>query len=215
MQEDYIEEDFQDEESSSNRRPFLIAVGVLVTLFILMGACTAFFLFNNRAAERSEQASIIETRNAETLAANAATAIAATETAASAPTNPPQPTTAPTNTPEPATVTPTNTPVVDAEEEEDALTDASGEEGGEGTVEAGEGTAVSDSGAIITEGDATAEGSAAGEDATPTPMSALSDTSDGTDNALPQTGLDTWGVVVAAFALVGLLIFIRRLRTAG
>ena len=35
--EDYIEDDFIEEGGSSNRRPFLIAVGVLVTLFILMG----------------------------------------------------------------------------------------------------------------------------------------------------------------------------------
>jgi len=38
---------------------------------------------------------------------------------------------------------------------------------------------------------------------------------DGSGDALPQTGLDTWSVLVVAFVLVGLLIFARRLRTAG
>lgn len=210
MQEDYIEEDFLEEESPSNRRPFLVAVGVLVTLFILMGACTAFFLVNNRAAQdRAQETAAIETRNAETLASNAATAIAATEAAAVAPTNTPEPTVAPTNTPEPATLTPTSTPVVDSGAEEAATTEASTGDGETATAEAGDGTAVATSEAIITDG-----GGDSGE-ATATPISALSDTSDGTNDALPQTGLDTWGILVAALVLVGVLIFARRLRTAG
>lgn len=219
MQDDYIEEEYLEEESSSNRRPFLVAVGVLVTLFILMGACTAIFLVNNRAAEdRAQQTAAIETRNAETLAANAATAIAATEAAAAAqPTTTTEPTVAPTSTPEPPTPTPTNTPVVDAGEAEGGIDTPEGGVEAEGTVpaegegEVVDGTAVIDPGATITEGE---EGQETAQ-ATATPISALGETGSGTGDALPQTGLDTWSVLVVAFVLVGLVFFARRWRTSG
>ncbi|MBK8903691.1 MAG: hypothetical protein IPM53_21085 [Anaerolineaceae bacterium] len=218
MQDDYIEEEYVEEESSSNRRPFLVAVGVLVTLFILMGACTAFFLVNNRAAEeQAQERAAIETRNAETLAANAATAIAATEAAAVIqPTNTVPPTVASTNTPAPPTPTPSNTPVVDAGEAEGDLTETP--EGGvaEGTVIA-EGEIVVD-GTAVAEADATAAASEEGgatAGATATPITAVIGTDDGTGDALPQTGLDTWSVLVVAFVLVGLVFFARRLRTSG
>ncbi len=208
MQDDYIEEDFLEEEESSNRRPFLMAVGVLVTLFILMGICTAIFLVNNRAAqERDEEIAAIETRNAETEASNAATAIAATETAAAIPTETPAPTEGPTDTPAPVTETPTptNTAVVEDVTDEEAIIDA-----GDGEDDVGDGTGTPDA-----ETDEI-DGAEVDEDATPTPISALSETGDGSsDDALPQTGLDTWGVVLVAFVLVGLFVFARRLRTMG
>ena len=216
MQEDYIEDDFLEEESSSSSRPFLVAVGVLVTLFILMGACTAIFLANNRAAEDNRaEVSARETRNAETEATNIALLAGATDTAAAMPTDTPVPSSTPTGTPEPPTVTPTNTPVVEDTSEEDALAEledgsdvdgAEDGETGEGTVTDGE-SDTSD----IGDGSDVADG-----DSTPTPISALSETGDsGNGDALPQTGLDTWGVVIAAFVLVGLFIFARRLRTSG
>lgn len=211
MQDDYIEEDFLEEENSSNRRPFLMAVGVLVTLFILMGACTAFFLINNRAAEdRAEEVAAIETRNAETEASNIATSVAATDTAAAIPTDPPVPTGTPTGTPAPATETPTptNTPVVEDTTDEEAVIEI---EDGDGVTENGDGTD-----AAADETDGSSDSDAVDEDATPTPISALSETGDGSNgDALPQTGLDTWGVVLAAFVLVGLFVFARRLRTMG
>lgn len=220
MQEDYIEEDFLEEESSSNRRPFLMAVGVLVSLFILMGACTAFFLVRNRAAvDRAAEVAVRETRNAETLASNSATAIAATDTAAAIPTNTTEPTAAPTETPAPPTPVPTNTPVVDNVDEEEALAELENDNAADNEAEStenGEDTAVSDGETDTTNGGkGTDDGSTADGDATPTPISALSETGDNTGDALPQTGLDTWGVVVTAFVLVGLLIFARRLRTAS
>ncbi len=214
MQDDYIEEDFLEEENSSNRRPFLMAVGVLVTLFILMGVCTAFFLINNRAAEdRAEEVAAIETRNAETEASNIATSVAATDTAAAIPTEPPEPTGTPTATSAPATETPTptNTPVVEDTTDEEAVIGA-----GDGEADEGEETdaAADETDGTGAEEDGAAEGDTADEDATPTPISALSETGDGSNGeALPQTGLDTWGVVLAAFVLVGLLLFARRLRT--
>ncbi|GJM42942.1 MAG: hypothetical protein DHS20C20_32240 [Ardenticatenaceae bacterium] len=212
MQDDYIEEDFLEEENSSNRRPFLMAVGVLVTLFILMGACTAIFLVSNRTAQdRDAEVAAIETRNAETLDANAATAIAATDTAASAPTDTPVPTTSPTETSAPATPTPTNTPVVDNTTDEGATIET------ENDNDAVDDDAESDGSANENDSEnSTDESTTVNDDASPTPISALSETSDGSnEEALPQTGLDSWGIVLAAFVLVGLLIFARRLRTIG
>jgi hypothetical protein len=210
MQDDYIEEDFLEEENSSNRRPFLMAVGVLVTLFILMGACTAFFLVTNRAAQdRDVEVAAIETRNAETEASNAATAIAATDTAALLPTNTPVPTKAPTETPAPATLTPTSTPVVDDTIDQEAII----ETGNDNSVD---GTETDVSANENANENVTGDGTVVDGEASPTPISALSETGDGSNGeALPQTGLDTWGVVLAAFVLVGLLIFARRLRTTG
>lgn len=210
--EDYIEDDFLEEENSSSRRPFLIAVGVLVSLFILMGACTAFFLVNNRAAQRNEQVAAIETRNAETEASNVATRVSLTETAAAMPTDTPEPTAAPTDTPQPNTPTPTNTPVIDDKANDNTI----------GTVDDGTTEVINSNEDASNGSDAAGEednsNAADGKDdenATPTPISALSETGDGSGDALPQTGLDSWGVIVAAFVLIGLLIFARRLRAAG
>lgn len=217
MQDDYIEEDFLEEENSSNRRPFLMAVGVLVTLFILMGVCTAFFLINNRAAEdRAEEVAAIETRNAETEASNIATSVAATDTAAAIPTDPPVPTGTPTQTPAPATETPppTNTPVIEDTTDEEAVIETDDREGATEDAEETDAAAAETDGTGVEDG--STDGDTVDEDATPTPISALSETGDGSNgDALPQTGLDTWGVVLAAFVLVGLFVFARRLRTMG
>ncbi|MCP4416599.1 MAG: hypothetical protein GY805_08250 [Chloroflexi bacterium] len=214
MQEDYIEDDFLEEESSSNRRPFLIAVGVLVSLFIIMGACTAFFLVNNRAATRSDEVAVIKTRNAETIASNVETRVSLTETAEAIPTNTVQPTAEATETAKPSTPTPTNTPVVEEENGEEALVEVESTPEGEDEGD----TAVSEDEADVTDGedgDDDTNGNKDSEDAGSTSDSALSETDAGSDDALPQTGLDSWGIVVAAFVFVGLLIFARRLRAAG
>jgi LPXTG-motif cell wall-anchored protein len=210
--EDYIEDDFiEEEERSSNRRPFLLAVGALVTLFILMGICTAVFLVQNRAAQdQATERAAIETRNAETLAANAATAVAATAVAEAAPTNTPVPTEAPTQTAEPAT--PTSTPVV--EETTDAEAVIGTDEGtADGEASDGDGTTGENSETENAEATNNDDDSAAAA----TPISSLNETgsSDGTSEALPQTGFDTWGIVLAALGLIGLLIFARRLRTSS
>lgn len=207
MQEDYIEDEFLEEEESSNRRPFLIAVGALVSLFILLGACTAFFLFSNRAAnDRADEVAAIETRNAEIEAANIATAVSATETAAAQPTNTTEPTPVPTDTPEPNTPVPTNTPVVEDSEDESTI-DPEGEDSSEGEESSDEENDAGEDGAD--------QGAKPDGDATPTAISGAGDIVGGNDEALPQTGLDSWGVIIAALGLVGLLIFVRRLRTTS
>ena len=222
MAEDYIEDEFlEEEESASNRRPFLVAVGVLVSLFILMGACTAFFLVSNRAAQdQDSERFAIETRNAETLASNAATAIAATEVAAASPTDTPEPTAAPTETSAPNTPEPTNTPVVDEGDEDEGLVDE-----GDGDSEDAEGDNASDDDSTDSEGstdadDGNTDDAENGDDsdtavdgAAPTPITGVGEKTDG--DALPETGLDTWWVVIAGIGLVGLFIFARRLRTTG
>ena len=87
--------------------------------------------------------------------------------------------------------------------------DGDGDEGEE-TDPAAEGTDETDAEAGSVDGDEV------DEDATPTPISALSETGDGSDGeALPQTGLDTWGVILVAFGLIGLFVFARRLRTTS
>ncbi|VAW31543.1 hypothetical protein MNBD_CHLOROFLEXI01-4289, partial [hydrothermal vent metagenome] len=186
MQEDFIEDDFVDEEGSSNRRPFLIAAGVLVSSLILMGVCTAFFLLTGRAAERNDQVAAIETRNAEVETSNDETRVALrvslTETAEAMPTNTPEPTAAPTETPAPNTPTPTSTPVIEDKNGEITV-DGSGEDG-EGTAEDNGDTAAADD---EENGDGTT-GSKDDGDAAATPISALNETGNGSNDALPETG---------------------------
>jgi LPXTG-motif cell wall-anchored protein len=124
------------------------------------------------------------------------------------------PTTAPTETPAPATLTPTSTPVVDDTTDEEAVIET---EEGAGTETDSENTNVSDEETDQTDAEnGTDVGTKGDGDASPTPISALSEAGDGSNGeALPQTGLDSWGIVVAAFVLVGLLIFVRRLRTVS
>ena len=115
--------------------------------------------------------------------------IAAMETEAARPTNTPQP--PPTNTPQPTnTPLPTNTPVVQQAEDEVTPT------------------------ATAADGLSTAES----DESTPTPIAALSGGSesagsDSSSDALPQTGIETWGVLVAAFGLIAVLFAARRLRS--
>ncbi len=215
MQEDYIEDEFLEDESSSGRRPFLIAVGVLVSLFILMGVCTTFFLLRNRAADAINTERIaIETRNGATEATNVAVRVAATETVAAMPTNTKEPTAAATDTPVPSTLTPTSTPVVGDNAEasiESADDGEDAENSNADTAASGDGTGTDGDG----ENSDGTTGGKDGGDVTPTPISALVQTGDNSSDALPQTGLDSWGIVVAAFVFVGLLILARRLRAAG
>ncbi|VAW32481.1 hypothetical protein MNBD_CHLOROFLEXI01-3582, partial [hydrothermal vent metagenome] len=182
MQEDFIEDDFLEEEGNSSNRPFLIAAGVLVSSLILMGICTAFFLLNNRAAEYDAEVAARQTRNAETLDANAAALVSLTETAEAMPTNTPEPTAAPTDTPAPNTPTPTSTPVIEDKNGEITV-DGSGEDG-EGTAEDNGDTAAADD---EENGDGTT-GSKDDGDAAATPISALNETGNGSNDALPETG---------------------------
>lgn len=185
MTEDFIIE--EEGTSATNRRPFLIAVGILLTILILAMICSATLLLRRGGQNGNGDAvAAIETKNAEVLAANAAVTqtIAARETEDARPTNTPV---APaTNTPRPtSTPQPTNTPVV-AQAGDDEPTTTPDVPGTATAVAAGE-----------------------TEDNTPTPIAALG----GGDGTLPQTGIETWGALVAAFVLMTVFLVARRLRS--
>ncbi|MCP4426209.1 MAG: LPXTG cell wall anchor domain-containing protein [Chloroflexi bacterium] len=188
MTEDFIIEEESGEDSPS-RRPFLIAVGILLTILILAIICSAATLSirNNRGRSNgnAEQIAARETENAAILANNEAVTatIAAMETEQALPTETP---TAPaTNTPTPTnTPRPTNTPVVRPSGDDE-----------------------------VTETPEPSSADADGTADTPTPIAPLSGTNGGSDDdALPQTGIETWGALVAGLALVAILFAARRLR---
>ncbi len=196
--DEFIEDDYYDadEGSSSSGRPFLIAVGGLLLVLVLAILCTAAIL-SARSADTSngEEVAAIETQNAVIAVTNMAVtaAIEATQTAEAQPTNTPLPTN--TNTPEPATAT--ATPVVS--EEETAVPETAPEEGtAVATVDPTEGAA-----GIIE----------IGETNTPTPTP-LSSVDAGKDSSLPQTGLETWGIIALGAVLVIVLLGARRLRAS-
>ena len=191
MTEDFIYEEETDSGGSSASRPFWTAVGILLTIFLLAAICSAAVLLTRGNGDGGNAAEIaaIETQNAVIAVTNAAVTqtIAAMETEAARPTDTPPP--PPTNTPRPTnTPLPTNTPVVQQAEEE--LT----------------ATPTADLLGTSTFPDGTA-------DDTPTPIAALSGGNGGTD-ALPQTGIETWGALVAAFGLIAALVVARRLRSS-
>ena len=188
-------EEFIIEEEEPNRRPFLIAVAALTTIFILAAICGLAFLLSGRsAAERASEVAAIETQNAIIAVTNQAVTqtIAALETEAALPTETPEPDTpTPTATPEPDTPTPTATPVIDAGE-------------AEATAEETTAPEVDGTSAVVTPA----------VDETPTPITGATGTIDGDDTALPETGIDTWSAVLIALALIGTVFVARRLRSS-
>lgn len=190
MTEDFIIEE-EHEEASNNRRPFLIAVGILLSIFILAAICSATLLYTRDGKPTNGDAAAIaaiETTNAEIAVTNAAVTqtIAARETEKARPSDTPVP--PPTNTPIPTnTPQPTDTPVV-------------------GQAEEGEETATPN----LSGTSAFSDGSA---NNTPTPIPGLSGSTGGNDS-LPQTGIETWGALVAGLGLIAVLFFARRLRSS-
>lgn len=190
-------EEFIIEEEESSRRPFLIAVAALATIFILASICGLAFLLSGRsAAERAEEVAAIETQNAIIAVTNQAVTltIAALETEAALPTATTSPTPEPTATisptPEPDTPVPTDTPVIDETEV---------------------GTTPDET--AIAELDGTAAFITPAAEGTPTPITGAIGTIDG-NGALPETGIDTWSAVLIALALIGTVFVARRLRSS-
>ncbi len=194
--DEFIEDDYYDadEGGSSSGRPFLIAVGGLLLVLVLGILCTAAILATRSArTDNGEAVAAIETQNAIIAVTNMAVtaAINATQTAEAQPTITPLPTN--TATPEPATAT--ATPVVS---EETAVAEEVPEETAVATVDATEGAA-----AIIDLGGT--------HTPTPTPLSSVDA---GKDSTLPQTGLETWGIIALGAVLVIVLLGARRLRAS-
>ncbi len=189
MEEDFIVED--GGESPSNRRPFFIAVGALLAILVVSVICSVSVLNARNSglqADNSQQIAARETENAEIELSNqqVTQTIAAMETEQALPTvTPPPPA---TNTPAPTnTLRPTNTPVVRPADDAD----------GPATPEL-DGGEVSDDGTGAN---------------TPTPTSPLGGTNGGSgDDALPETGISTWGALVAALGLIAIFVGARRLR---
>ncbi len=192
----FIEDDFYeaDEGGAASNRPFLMAAGGLVAVLLLSIFCvTAVLMARGANNNNNEEIAAIETQNAIIAVTNMAVtaAIEATQTADAQPTNTPLPTN--TATPEPPTSTPT--PVVPKQETAVPET-APEEETAAPTVDATQGAeAVIDLGGANTP--------------TPTPLASIEV---GKDDSLPQTGLDTWGVVALGAVLVLVLLGARRLR---
>lgn len=187
------DEDFIIEEDGSNRRSFMIIAGVLATIFVAAAICSGVYLLSGRSSSSNPQATAIAATNAVILITNEAVTVAIemTETAAAMPTNTPEPTETATETPTavPDTPEPTETPVVEVEET------ATPNLSGTSTFEEVEGTETAESAIAAT--------------ATPIPAA----TSTAGNDSLPETGFDTWGVLLAGGLLVFVLLVARRLRT--
>lgn len=184
MSEDFIIE--EEIDGAANRRPFLVAVGVLVTIFILASLCGLGLLLSGRSSDRAQEIAAIETQNAVIAITNEAVTltIAAIETEAARPTDTPQPTVTSTTTSVPTdTPLPTNTRVIQPVEEGTETPSITG------TTIFGDGAGVS----------------------TPTPIVVAGG---GSDGALPQTGINTWGALVVAAILIATVVTARRLRNS-
>ncbi len=202
---DLFEEFVIEEEETPSNRPFLLAAGGLIAIFVLALLCLGVYqiFFNGSedptavadngiaatATSISATNEAIETQNAfdtQTLAAMELTSQAPTAT----------PTLAPTNTPQPSpTPTATATPVIQTEgegEEPEATSVFEEEELTATPEEAGAG-----------EGD---DGSATSGD--------IAGSNANTGETLPQTGISVWGGLSAALGLLLIILVSRRLRTS-
>lgn len=195
MSEEYLIEEEEGGGSAGNRT-FAILAGIATAILLLGLICIAAVLMlrpgngNGLAAEIAAR----ETENAIIAVTNEAVTrtIAAIETEAARPTETPTstPEPSPTNTPEP-----TETPVVLPVDEEEEIDEE-------------EDIATPDSLAT-----AIAEAEAV-EDDDMTPVSpATVAPSPGVDT-LPDTGINTLGIIAAAFMLLGLSLVARRLRSS-
>jgi hypothetical protein len=192
-EEDYMYDDEMEEtEESGGRSPFLIAAGVLTVTLILAAICAGVFLFTGNgddeqadaiAARETENAVIAVTNTAVAVTVEAMTAEAMTQEAIT-PTPEPTETGTPTPTSSPS---PTNTPVIQVEEETETPTPD-----GTSEFELGDGNTPTP---IAIGGEAGGDGTGTGT------------------GTLPETGIDTWGAVLAAIVLLGVLVVTRRLRS--
>ena len=210
MSEDYLIEEEEEGGGSAGNRTFSLLAGIATAILLLGLLCIGAVLLLRPAADNGQLAQVaaIETQNAIIAVTNEAVTrtIEAMETEAAQPTN------TPTSTPEPSptsTPEPTNTPVVLAVDDDDD--EATDDELGEGDV--GTPDALATAIAEAQDGDADDPDTDNGTTTMVTPISpAGSDTTTGVDT-LPDTGINTLAVIIAAFMLLGLSVAARRLRT--
>ncbi len=194
MSEDFIIEE-EGSVGTSNRRPFLIAVGVLSVTLILAAICAGSVLLRGNGDGGNGNEAAVQTRIAENemiAVTNTAVAITIEAMTVEAMTREAMPTETlvPTNTPPPtATPVPTNTPVV-AQAEETEEPEISG----------------------------TSEFVVGDGDSTPTPIALAGGSggaSGGSGGTLPDTGFESlWAPLLAALVLLGLVFGARRLRSS-
>jgi hypothetical protein len=192
------ESDFYDDEmegGTTGNRTFNLLAGIAAAIFLMGLLCIAavWLIRGTTDSNRQDEIAAIETQNAIIAITNEAV----TRTLEAIATEDARPTDTPTSTPEPSptsTPEPTNTPVVlPVDDEDDAVDD--------------ETDATPDSLAT-----AIAEADEDDEAAVATPVSAV--TPGAPVDTLPDTGLDTWGVALLAFLLIGMFMAARRLRSA-
>lgn len=193
MSEEFIIEEEGSDGAATNRRPFLIAVGVLSLTLVLAAVCAGSALLRGNGDGGNGNEAAVQTRIAENeliAVTNTAVAITIEAMTVEAMTREAMPTETlvPTNTPPPtATPMPTNTPVVaQAEETEEP------EVSGTSEFVVGDGAS------------------------TPTPIAlAGGGTSGGSGGTLPDTGFESlWAPLLAALVLLGLVLGARRLRSS-
>lgn len=207
-EDDFIIEN--EERTGGAGRTFLILAGSLLGIFILAAACSLIFLFSNRNTSNPEATAIAAT-NAVILITNEAVtaAIEATNLAMAQPSDTPEatPTATVTQTSEPATATPTGTAVPTDEPVKESPTPNVSGTTAFTTVEAGEGDGTGDDDATATSASGTIV-----EAGTATALPAATSTA---TTSLPDTGgFTTWGPILAALLLIGLLVAARSLRRA-
>ena len=228
MSEEFSD-DFVVEDEEESGRPFLIAAGSLILIFIIISGVLLGFILT-RQKDQSDEVGAREATNEAILASNAlvqqtADAMAAEAEMAAAEA------TAKANAPEePEEVLPSATPelvptrdVSSGAVDPDNPASGSGEDAGDGTGDgvgdgsgnntgdsAGDGTGDSaGDGTGDSAGDGSGDGTTAG-DALATPTLALVVPEAG---ELPQTGLSVFGVAIAVLGMLSLLVVARRLRT--
>jgi outer membrane biosynthesis protein TonB len=194
MAEDFAD-DFIDEEEGGSRRPFWVLAGLLSFLLVATIACILIYVFvlSDRNGQPDQRVAEIVLTNEAIATANAfvTQTVAAQQTEAARPTDPPTatPTPPPPTPTTPPTPAPTETPVVQPPEDEN---------GDDNDLDEDEAEEIAPQPTPIFPGAGVAT-------ATPVP---------GT-TALPDTGLELWMIPLAVFGLLLVLLAARRLRMAG
>lgn len=217
MADDFILDEEEETNGSPGRRNFLIIASILGLIFVAAMVCNFTLLSRNQNEDVAAEATARTIQNATIIAQNATTVagggaveetpdvvqagIDGTNTAQAQPTDEPEEELVATNTSEPEeTPTPTNTAVVKTNET--ATPNFSGTSEFE---DADDGEEDGDS-----DGTETPNASIGASSTTSTPVPSTSTNQD----ALPETGINTWGTIVIGLLLVGALIGARRFRQA-
>ncbi len=232
MSEEFSD-DFVVEDEEESSRPFLIAAGSLILIFIIISGVLLGFILT-RQKDQSDEVSAREATNEAILASNALVQQTADAMAVEAEIAAAEATEKANATEEPEVILPSATPelvptrdvssgAVDPDNPAagsgedpgngagDGVGDGAGNNTGDGVGD-GTGDGVSDGtgdGVGDGVGDGSGDSTTAGDAlATPTLAPVVPEAGE-----LPQTGLSVFGVAIAVLGMLGLLVVARRLRT--